>query len=53
MEKYGQVNFIRLKKNEKTKNHTEINEDADSGGRISSMTGHPKCPVKIITTWIN
>jgi hypothetical protein len=53
LEQYGQVNFIRLKKNEKTKNHTEIDEDADSGGRISSITGHLKCPVKIITTYLS
>jgi hypothetical protein len=52
VEKFGTFTIIRVK-NELTKNHREVNEDAESGGRISSVPGNSKCPVKIIESYLD
>jgi hypothetical protein len=52
VKKCGETTIIQLTKNYQTKNHTETNEDAESGGRIASVPGNQKCPVKIIVTYL-
>jgi hypothetical protein len=44
--------MVRIRRNEKEKNHPETNEDAESGGRIASIPGNLKCPVTVITTYM-
>jgi hypothetical protein len=44
---------IRLGRILSTKNHKEVNEDADSGGLICEMKGHSKCPVQTLKFYIS
>ena len=46
------LEVISLRNNE-TKNHKELTEDADSGGKIVEEKGSVKCPVRIMKTYLS
>jgi hypothetical protein len=52
VEHIGAPDMIRLARNSHEKNHAEVNEDFDNGGRIASVPGNRKCPVKVITNYL-
>ena len=40
--------IIKYTNNEKKKNHTELNEDINSGGILSDIKNNPKSPAKVV-----
>jgi hypothetical protein len=53
IEKCGDFDIIRLARNSQEKNHVEIDEDGQSGGRIASIPGNSKCPVLLISHFLD
>jgi len=52
VDKSGAITMIRLARNFHEENHAEVDEDASNGGRIAEIPGNSKCPVKVITKYI-
>jgi hypothetical protein len=45
--------IMRLRYNEESKNHKELNQDEESGARIVEIQGAQKCPLRIIKKYIS
>jgi hypothetical protein len=53
IEKNGDLLIARLARNYATKNHRELDEDQESGGRMCAVKGSPKCPVMTLQNYIS
>jgi hypothetical protein len=49
----GGRTIAKLGRNWASKNHQEVDEDMESGGLISEIKDHPKCPIHILRKYIS